>query len=172
MEKLKVIQSRIHTAETISKAVARWRLKSEKIVFTNGCFDILHLGHVDYLAKAADLGTRLVVAVNSDDSVKRLGKGDSRPIQDEQSRSMIIASLHVVDAVIVFNEDTPYEIIQLIRPDVLVKGADYDVEETDPSSKKYIVGADVVKKHGGTVATIEYLPGYSTTSIEKKIKAC
>lgn len=172
MKKLGVIQSRIHTAETISRAVARWRLKGEKIVFTNGCFDILHLGHVDYLAKAADLGTRLVVGVNSDDSVKRLGKGDSRPIQDEHSRSMIIASLHAVDAVIIFNEDTPYETIKLIQPDVIVKGADYDIDETDPSSKKYIVGADVVKAKGGTVATIEYLPGHSTTNIEKRIRSC
>ena len=172
MEKLAVIQSKIHTVDSISKAAARWRLLSEKIVFTNGCFDILHLGHIDYLAKAADLGTRLIVAVNSDESVKRLGKGDSRPIQDERSRSMIIASLHVVDAVIVFNEDTPFEIIKLIQPDVLVKGADYDAAETDPSSRKYIVGADIVRAKGGLVATIEFLPGYSTTNIEMKIKSC
>lgn len=172
MEKLAVIQSKIHTAETVSRLIARWRLMSEKLVFTNGCFDILHLGHIDYLAKAADLGTRLIVAVNSDDSVKRLGKGETRPIQDEHSRSLIIASLHVVDAVIIFNEDTPYEIIKMLQPDVLAKGADYDANETDPKSKKYIVGSDVVKARGGSVATIEYLPGYSTTNIEKKIKSC
>jgi D-glycero-beta-D-manno-heptose 1-phosphate adenylyltransferase len=172
MERLEVIKSKIHTPDTLKRQIARWRLLSEKIVFTNGCFDILHLGHIDYLAKAADMGTKLVVAVNSDDSVKRLGKGDARPIQDEHSRSTIMAALHVVDAVIIFNEDTPYEMIKLVQPDVLVKGADYDVLETDPSSKKYIAGCDIVRAGGGIVSTIDYLPGYSTSGIEKKIRSC
>src|SRR5688572_20054363 len=99
MKKAEVIQSKIHTPETLMRQLAHWRLKNNKIVFTNGCFDILHLGHVDYLANAADLGNRLVVAVNSDDSVRRQEKAASRPIQDQHSRAMIIASLHVVDAV-------------------------------------------------------------------------
>lgn len=171
MNKIEVIQSKIHTAETLKRRIAQWRLLTCRIVFTNGCFDILHLGHVDYLAKAADLGTRLIVAVNSDESVRRLGKSPSRPIQDQHSRAMIIASLHAVDAVIVFDEVTPYETIQLVQPDVLVKGADYDANETNASSKKYIVGSDVVRQRGGEVATIEFLEGYSTTSIEKKIKS-
>jgi rfaE bifunctional protein nucleotidyltransferase chain/domain len=170
MDKLGIIRSKILTRETLDRKLAQWRLLGNKIVFTNGCFDILHLGHADYLAKAASLGNKLVVGINSDDSVKRLGKSPSRPIQDEHSRAMIIASLHVVDAVIVFDEDTPYELIKLVQPDVLTKGADYDVEETDPKSKKYIVGSDIVKARGGEVKSIEFLEGYSTTNIEQKIK--
>lgn len=140
-------------------------------MFTNGCFDILHRGHAEYLAKAADFGNVLVVGVNSDDSVRRLGKNPSRPIQDEQSRAFLLASLSVVESVIIFDEDTPYELLKLIQPDVLVKGADYDANETDPKSKKYIFGSDMVRAKGGEVKTIVLVEGYSTTSIEQKIKA-
>ncbi len=158
----KIISNKIFTLEQLKKVVMGWRIKSDSIVFTNGCFDILHLGHIDYLSKAKDLGTRLIVGVNTDSSVKRLGKGDSRPINDETSRSMIIASLQFVDAVILFDEDTPYELIKAIEPDVLVKGADYTIDK--------VVGADIVMARGGKVELITYLEGYSTTNIEKKIR--
>ena len=165
-----IIQSKIHTKEIIVKEIGQWRLKNNTVVFTNGCFDILHQGHIDYLSKAADMGNVLIVGVNSDASVKRLGKGNNRPIQNETSRAAIIAALHAVAAVVVFDEDTPFELINAIQPDVLVKGADYDANETDAKSKKYIVGSDVVKAKGGQVKTIEFLEGFSTTHIENKIK--
>lgn len=167
---LEVIESKIYELEPLQKMVAVWRFKDQKVVFTNGCFDLLHLGHIDYLAKASDLGGRLVVGINTDASVKLLNKGNSRPIQDEQSRARIMAALHFVDAVIFFNDSTPEALIDALAPDVLVKGADYDAAETNPASKKYIVGSDKVRANGGEVKTIEYLEGYSTTAIEAKIK--
>jgi len=162
MKHLEIITNKIVSLEQLNKLVIAWRLKGDTIVFTNGCFDILHLGHIDYLSKARDLGKRLIVGVNTDNSVKRLGKGESRPINDEKSRSMIIASLQFVDAVVLFDEDTPYQVIKAIEPDVLVKGSDYTIDK--------VVGADIVKKCGGKVVLIEYLDGYSTTNIEKKIR--
>ena len=169
---LNIVQSKIYTRDTLLRTLAEWRFKENTIVFTNGCFDIIHRGHIDYLAKASDLGKKLIIGVNSDDSVKRLGKSISRPLQDEQTRAMIIASLHFVGAVIIFNEDTPFDLINFIKPDVLVKGADYDAKETDIKSKKYIVGSDIVKNNGGNVRTIEFLEGFSTTNIENKIRNC
>ena len=162
MNQLQVIKSKIYDSVSLDKQLAVWRLKDRKIVFTNGCFDVLHLGHIDYLSKASDLGNVLVVGVNTNDSVRRLGKGQNRPIQDEVSRSVILASLNMVSAVILFDDDTPYELIKMVQPDVLVKGADYKIED--------IVGYDIVQAAGGDVKTIEFLPGYSTTEIEKKIK--
>jgi rfaE bifunctional protein nucleotidyltransferase chain/domain len=164
MNNLEIIQNKIFRKEdkSLQNLLAALHFKEKKIVFTNGVFDLLHLGHIDYLSKAKDLGDFLVVGVNSDDSVKRLGKGDNRPIKDEISRSTIMASLRFIDMVIIFDEDTPYEIIKLVQPDILVKGADYKPEE--------IVGYDVVTAKGGKVITIDFLPGYSTTAIEKKIK--
>ncbi len=141
--------------------VEEWRLHNQKVVFTNGCFDILHLGHVDYLEKAARLGDRLVVGVNTDASVSRF-KGEGRPIQDQDSRARILASLQFVDLVVLFDEDTPLELISELLPDILVKGSDYLAEN--------IVGAEVVLKHGGVVETIDFVPGYSTTRIIEKIK--
>lgn len=167
---LEVIQSKIFTKESLLFYLNVWRFREEKIVFTNGCFDIIHRGHIDYLAKASDLGEKLVVAINSDASVKRLGKSSSRPLQDEQTRAMIMASLHFVSAVIIFDEDTPLDIINFVKPDILVKGADYDANETNKQSKKYIVGSDLVKANGGNVKTIDFLEGFSTTKIEEKIK--
>ncbi len=167
---LDIIQAKIFKIEALPKVLALNRFKSKKIVFTNGCFDIIHRGHIHYLAKASDLGSYFVIGVNSDASVKRLGKSVARPIQDEQTRALILASFHFVDAVVIFDEDTPLQLIQHIAPDVLVKGADYDALELDPKSKKFIVGSDSVKKYGGTVETIAYLEGFSTTSIEQKIK--
>lgn len=168
---LDIIQSKIFAPAQLIKAVTVQRFKSEKIVFTNGCFDIIHRGHIHYLAKAADMGNYLVVGVNSDASVKRLNKSVTRPLQDEQTRAQILASLHFVNAVVIFDEDTPLELIKLIKPDVLVKGADYDAAEKDVKSKKYIVGSDVVKANGGKVETIQYLDNFSTTGIEEKIRA-
>ncbi len=170
LKALEIIESKIVTQETFSSRLHVLQFFNKKIVFTNGCFDIVHRGHIDYLAKARDMGNFLVVGINSDASVKRLGKSVSRPLQDEQTRALIIASLHFVNAVIIFDEDTPYELIKYLQPDVLVKGADYDANEKNINSKKYIVGSDIVREKGGEVKTIEYLEGFSTTSIEQKIK--
>lgn len=166
---LEVIQSKIFTSETMVKPLIVWRFFGKKLVFTNGCFDIIHRGHIEYLAKASDLGDALIVGINSDASIKRLGKAGSRPLQDEQTRAMIIASLHFVNGVIIFDEDTPMELIKAVKPEILVKGADYDANEKDPKSKKYIVGSDFVLANGGEIKTIEFLEGYSTTAIEEKI---
>jgi D-glycero-beta-D-manno-heptose 1-phosphate adenylyltransferase len=141
--------------------VAKWKSQHHKIVFTNGCFDLLHLGHVDYLEKARSLGDKLVVGLNSDDSVSRF-KGPERPIQDQNSRSRVLAALQFVDLVVFFNEDTPLNLITEIKPDVLVKGSDYLAEN--------IVGADVVIDGGGVVKTIDFVSGYSTSRIVEKIK--
>jgi rfaE bifunctional protein nucleotidyltransferase chain/domain len=167
---LSIVTSKILTLDKLVKSTMLARLKSEKIVFTNGCFDIIHRGHIHYLALAADKGSQLIVGINSDDSVKRLGKNTTRPLQDEQTRALIIASLHFVSNVIIFNEDTPANLISVIKPDVLVKGGDYDANEKNVASKKYIVGAEVVKAYGGKVETIDYLKNFSTTAIEQKIK--
>ncbi len=138
-----------------------WNEGGEKVVFTNGVFDLLHRGHVDYLAKARDLGDRLIIGVNTDASVSAL-KGPHRPIQDEYSRMLILASFEFVDAVILFGDQTPYELIKMVQPDVLVKGSDYKAEN--------IVGYDIVTAKGGSVQTIDFIPGFSTSLIEKKIK--
>lgn len=167
---LEIVQSKIFTLDTLRKPLIVWRFFGKKIVFTNGCFDIMHRGHIDYLAKASDLGGALIVGINSDASVKRQGKSVSRPLQDEQTRAMILASLHFVQGVIIFDQDTPKDLIDFVQPDILVKGADYDADEKDASSKKYIVGSDTVKANGGVVQTIPFLEGFSTTGIEEKIK--
>lgn len=170
MSKIDFLRSRIVTLKEAQRKIGIWRLKDETIVFTNGCFDILHKGHVTYLAKAADLGNRLVVGINSDASVRRQGKGEERPINPEEARQTLLAALTFVDLVVLFDGDTPEELIQLLIPDVLVKGADYDPNETDKNSKKYIVGSDFVHSHGGKVAVIELEAGFSTTGIVKKLK--
>lgn len=164
------LQAKIDSRASLAKKIEVWRMQGRKIVFTNGCFDILHRGHVDYLTRAADLGNVLIVGVNSDSSVRQLGKNAARPIQDEQSRLYIVAALAVVESVTLFDEPTPLELINFIRPDVLVKGADYDAEEQNTASPKYIVGSAEVKARGGTVKTIPLLEGFSTTAIERKIK--
>ena len=168
---LEIVQAKIHSLETLLKTAAVWRFKKDTIVFTNGCFDILHRGHIDYLAKASDLGKKLILGLNSDASVRLLNKGNSRPLQDERSRAMILASLGFVSAVVLFNEETPEDLIRSVKPDVLVKGADYDANESDPKSKKYIVGSDHVKAYGAQVKTIEFLEGFSTSAIENRIKS-
>ena len=162
MSNLREIKSKILDSESLSVKLEEWKSKGKKIVFTNGVFDLLHLGHIDYLSKAADLGDVLIIGVNTDASSKRLGKGSNRPITDEISRSTIIAALKFVGAVVLFEEDTPYNLIKTVQPDVLVKGADYKPED--------IVGYDIVTAKGGRIETIEFLEGYSTTAIEKKIR--
>lgn len=152
---------KIWNSSSIESKVNLVKSKGQKIVFTNGCFDILHAGHVKYLEEASQLGDFFIVALNTDESVQRLDKSPARPLQNEFSRTHVMASIGFVDAVVLFNEDTPKEIIELITPDILVKGADYTVEN--------IVGAEWVLKHGGEVKTIEFLPGFSTSAIERKI---
>lgn len=136
-------------------------LHKQKIVFTNGCFDILHRGHITYLAKARQLGEILVVGLNNDDSVRRL-KGPERPVNDEVARAQVLAALEIVDYVVLFEEDTPYNIIVKVKPDLLVKGGDYKIEN--------IVGADFVQQRGGQVLTIPFVDGFSTTSIIDHLK--
>ncbi len=158
-----VLLNKILTKDAIQKRANIWRMFNKKIVFTNGCFDILHQGHIDYLSKARDLGGALVIGLNTDASVKRLNKSPERPINKEQSRALVLAALVLVDAVVLFDEDTPYELIKTVQPDVLVKGADYKAEE--------VVGYDIVKARGGEVITIELTEGFSTTELIKRIKS-
>lgn len=158
------IQEKIVKLSSLEKQVETWRGQGKKIAFTNGCFDILHFGHINYLSKAADLGNILIIGVNSDTSVKKLNKGSSRPLQDEISRATILASMSFVSAVIIFEEETPYELIRRVQPDFLVKGGDWKTEQ--------IVGFDIVKARGGKVISIPFVEGFSTTNIENKIKRC
>ena len=153
-------QSKIYHLDQLVRLVNLWKKQGQRIVFTNGCFDILHAGHIKYLETAAQKGDRLVIAVNSDESVKKL-KGPGRPINVLDSRLYLVASLQCVDAVCSFVQDTPIDVIEALKPDVLVKGGDYKMEE--------IVGAKEVISRGGNVELIPYVPGYSTTKIESKI---
>jgi rfaE bifunctional protein nucleotidyltransferase chain/domain len=155
-----VIKQKIISYPELDRLLAFWKFRSLKIVFTNGCFDILHLGHVEYLSQAASFGDILIIGLNSDVSIKSI-KGPFRPVQDEFARASILASLQFVSKVIIFDEDTPYELIKKIQPDILVKGADYKPED--------IVGYDIVKAKGGEIITIEYVEGYSTTGILNKL---
>lgn len=161
MNKLEIIQSKILSRKKLAMEVLQWRFKDKTIVFTNGVFDLLHRGHVTYLCQAADLGDVLVIGLNSDASVKKLNKGANRPIQDEQTRALIAASLHVVSAVVIFEEETPAELIKTVQPNVLVKGGDWKPEQ--------IAGYDTVTQAGGKVITIDVVQGFSTTAIEQKI---
>lgn len=158
------------TPEQLIKRIHAWQLRNEKIVFTNGCFDILHPGHCAYLAEAKALGHRLIIGLNTDHSVKAQNKGKERPINNESVRAFMLAALHCVDAVCLFDSDTPLELIKALQPDILVKGADYDPSVTDAKHKQYIVGSKEVKAYGGRVEVIEFLDGYSTTSFIEKIK--
>jgi len=153
---------RIFDRISAARMVNVWRLKSDRIVFTNGCFDILHRGHVEYLQEAAALGDRLVVGVNSDASVRRLGKGDDRPLNDQDSRAKVLAALRCVDAVVIFDEDTPLELITAVQPDVVAKGGDWKPEQ--------IVGAEVVNARGGEVRSLKLVDGFSTTALVEKIR--
>ena len=154
----------------LQKQVAAWRLQNLSICFTNGCFDILHLGHVTYLEKASEQADIMIVGVNSDRSVRALNKAPDRPINPASARAKVVASLASVGAVVVFDEDTPKELISKIIPDVLVKGGDYDPEETDAAHPKYIVGRKTVLKNGGRIHTVDLVDGFSTTSVINKMK--
>ena len=149
----------------------QWKKEGKKIVFTNGVFDILHVGHVTYLQQAKSLGDVLIVGLNDDDSVRKLNKGPERPINDEQSRKKVLEALRAVDGVVIFKQETPLALILSIQPDVLVKGGDYDPDQTDPTHKQYMVGSKEVKSWGGSVQVIDFVPGFSTTSVVNKLKA-
>ena len=159
MSHFSTLTSKLLAGQALMGTIDRWHAEDETIVFTNGCFDILHRGHIEYLAKAADLGSRLIIGLNTDDSVRRL-KGPTRPINDEQARALVLSALEFVDAVAMFADDTPYNLIAQVQPDILVKGGDYRVEE--------IVGYDIVTSRGGQVLTLPFVDGYSTTSTIKK----
>lgn len=168
MQKLQWIQHKIFNVplsdegrKVLERECNVWRATQKKIVFTNGCFDILHHGHLDLLAKAADFGNVLIVGLNTDKSVQKL-KGPERPVTNELDRVFQLASLLCVDAVTLFDEDTPEELIKLIKPDVLVKGGDYTIDK--------IVGAEFVQSYGGAVEIIPFVAGYSTTSLIDRIK--
>ncbi|HPE55197.1 MAG TPA: D-glycero-beta-D-manno-heptose 1-phosphate adenylyltransferase [Bacteroidales bacterium] len=156
-----LIRNKIIPENKLPQLLSYWRFKGFKIVFTNGCFDILHLGHVDYLSKARSLGDILMIGLNTDDSVTRL-KGNDRPINKQEARAQMLASMIFVDAVVYFGEDTPYELIKIVQPDILVKGSDYKPED--------IVGADIVLDKGGTIETIDFLDGYSTSGLIEKLR--
>ena len=155
------LRAKICNISEAAEIVKAWQAKNQKVVFTNGCFDLMHPGHVLYLEEARSLGDRLIVAVNSDDSVKRL-KGASRPIQDENSRTVVLAALEAVDMVVIFQEDTPLEVITRLMPDMLVKGGDWSVDQ--------IVGGEEVVAAGGEVRSIHFEEGHSTTDIIRKIR--
>ena len=149
----------------ILEIIQEWKAEGYKVVFTNGVFDILHLGHLHCLETAKSYGSKLIVAINDDESVKRLGKGDNRPINSENNRAKLLTGLSCVDLVVIFSEDTPLEAINLIEPDVLVKGGDYNAECTDTKNSTYVVGSNEVRASGGEVRTVPLLPGQSTTNL-------
>jgi D-beta-D-heptose 7-phosphate kinase/D-beta-D-heptose 1-phosphate adenosyltransferase len=157
--------------QSLSFFLSTCRSDGRRVVFTNGVFDILHVGHVTYLEAARSLGDALVVGVNSDASVRRLNKGPERPINPELARAQVLRALRCVDAVVIFDDDTPYTLIAEIEPDVLVKGGDYDPDELDASSKRYMVGSDLVRAKGGIVAAIPLVDGFSTTAIINKTRS-
>ena len=160
-KKLNKLKAKIFNIKNLSQIINEWRLNGDKIVFTNGCFDLIHLGHLEILARSADLGDKLIVGINSDMSIKKI-KGNSRPIIEEDSRAKQLAAIEFIDAVILFNEDTPYDLINILKPDVLTKGGDY--------KKNDIVGNQLINKEQGEVVIIPLTQGYSTTSILEKIK--
>lgn len=156
------ISQKIYTSfKDFFNTLKDWKTHNYKLVFTNGCFDLIHRGHIDYLIESARLGDKLIVGLNTDQSV-RLLKGEKRPLIDENSRARVMAALEMVDAVILFDEETPYNLIKSVQPDVLVKGNDYAIEE--------IAGFDIVLGRGGSVKTIELTEGFSTSSLIEKIK--
>jgi rfaE bifunctional protein nucleotidyltransferase chain/domain len=154
------IENKIMSMENAKIQIKKWQNNDEKVVFTNGCFDVLHAGHIKYLFKAKSLGNHLVIGLNTDSSVRIL-KGKNRPLQDEQDRALILAALEAVDLVILFDEDTPLEIITFLKPDILVKGSDYTIDN--------IVGAKEIVQWGGKVETIEFVNGKSTSLIIEKM---
>ena len=161
MSNLKNIKSKIYSLSDLKIQSEKWKGKGKKIVFTNGCFDLVHRGHLEVLANTADLGDKLIIGLNSDFSIKEL-KGENRPIMDELSRAILLASLQFVDAIVFFSEETPYKLIETLVPDVLAKGGDYKVTE--------IAGREVVLENGGEVILVPFIHGFSSTNIVEKIK--
>lgn len=155
------LKNKIVSKEAALQIINLLKQKGKKVVFTNGCFDILHPGHVDYLSQARDLGDFLILGLNTDNSVRRLNKAPNRPINKEFERAMVLAALGCIDAIVLFDEETPYDLINFLQPNVLVKGNDYKAEE--------IVGYDIVTANGGKVVTIPFLEGFSTTNLIKRI---
>ena len=160
-EALKKINNKIFDLQNLMKKIEKWRSENKKVVFTNGCFDLIHLGHIEILARSADYGDKLIIGVNSDLSIKKL-KGENRPIIEESSRIRQLSALEFVDAVVLFDEETPIKLIETIKPDVITKGGDY--------TAKNVVGNEVVSQKSGEVVIIPLTQGYSTTSILNKIK--
>tara|TARA_B100001105_G_scaffold248384_1_gene234086 strand:+ start:512 stop:1003 length:492 start_codon:yes stop_codon:yes gene_type:complete len=161
MSELHKINDKIISLEELKARIESWKANGEKIVFTNGCFDILHRGHVEVLAKTADLGDKLIIGLNSDSSIKKLKK-ENRPIVDEKSRALLLAGFSFVDAIVLFSEQTPINLIAEIKPDILAKGGDYEIQE--------IVGHNIVQGNGGEVITIPLTEGFSSTNIIDKIQ--
>ena len=161
MSQVKHLQTKILSFSALEGQLEKWRNANQKIVFTNGCFDLLHFGHVDYLAKARGLGDRLVVGLNTEGSIKRI-KGATRPINNEESRAALLAGMAYVDAVVLFDEETPINLISMVMPDILVKGGDYSIKE--------IVGHEIVLNNKGEVRTIDFVEGYSSSVLIEKIK--
>jgi rfaE bifunctional protein nucleotidyltransferase chain/domain len=157
----KTLLNKICDLKSLKNIVANWQKAGKKVVFTNGVFDLLHIGHITYMAKASELGDKLIIGLNADSSVKRI-KGEGRPVNDQNTRAALLAALFFVDAVVVFEDDTPLNLISTLMPDILVKGADYSVEN--------IVGAKEVIANGGEVKTINFVEGYSSTSIIERIR--
>ena len=162
MNHLGQIRNKLVGSNKIVALTKEWKKDGETIVFTNGCFDLLHLGHIEYLAQAASLGSKFIIGLNSDQSVKALGKGGLRPIKDQKTRATILAALEFVSAVVIFKEETPYQLISSILPNVLVKGGDWEIDA--------IVGAGIVTKNGGQVKSIPFVEGHSTTNYVEKIQ--
>jgi len=161
MSHLNNIYNKIHNLKGLKIQMERWKQAGNEVVFTNGCFDIIHKGHIEVLARSADLGDKLIIGLNSDKSIQKL-KGKDRPIIDEQSRAILLSALSFVDAIILFSEATPLKLISTLLPDVLVKGGDYEIET--------IVGHEIVQQNGGKVKLVPFLDGFSSTTIIDKIK--
>ena len=161
MSHLNKLNNKIYSLEELENKVNAWKQVGEEVVFTNGCFDIIHQGHIEVLARTADLGTKLIIGLNSDSSIQKL-KGENRPIIQQQSRAILLASFSFVDAVVLFSEDTPINLISTLLPDILAKGGDYKIET--------IVGHKVVQKNGGKVILVPFVDGFSSTTIIEKIR--
>ena len=161
MSHLKTLNSKIYNLDALKSQVEQWKMAGNKVVFTNGCFDIIHRGHIEVLALTANLGDKLIIGINSDQSIQKL-KGEDRPIIDEQSRAILLAALRFVDAIVLFSDDTPLNLISTLLPNVLAKGGDYEIET--------IVGHEIVQQNGGEVILVPFLDGFSSTNIIDKIK--
>jgi len=161
MSHLKTLNSKLYNLDALTSQVEQWKATGNKVVFTNGCFDIIHRGHIEVLARTANLGDKLIIGLNSDQSIQKL-KGKDRPIIDEQSRAILLAALSFVDAIVLFSEDTPLKLISALLPDVLAKGGDYEIET--------IVGHEIVQKNSGKVKLVPFVDGFSSTTIIDKIK--